>query len=698
MKNGDDKVLSCHPVWAWHPARAEHEAGYTLFRKTVSVSSPCRFHLAVSADNRYSFYLDGRLLGRGPLRGDLDHYFYEEYEGELAAGEHVFAAEVVVWSEAWRWSAAPWAEMHAGGGFMVAGYAGDERMELPEGWLTSLDPGRRPIPWKEAWKGTARIPAPPMDEIDFARYHSDWHTVWQPAGEWVDPRVLGNAEFRDAYQTDPDTPWNLMKRPLKPMTETFTPIAEILMGQETLSLRNGRLTGSCPAGKHNILLDLGRNQTFMVRFSGAGGKGSCRLAYSETLFDGQGNKVHRYPGTLGEKGYADRLRFAGTSWEYNSFWYRTGRFIELALDLIEPLTDIELELAFITYPLGPFREFRAPNDPVLEKIYGTACHTLSCCSHEHFEDCPYYEQLQYIGDSRIEALVSYAVSGKDDLGRHALRSIAASQFGGGLTCSRYPSVFKQVIPEYSLIWALMLHDHYAVFGDAPLVRELLPKVENMLDAFERVRLPEGLIGPLPGWHYTDWVRAWRPSGCSDRGENVPETILNLFYAEACRRTAELETVNGCRGKAEELCRRAETTLNAVNAQCFDPQRKRYTDAPGRPDWLSMHANVLAVLFGAVSEPERAPFLREICADPELKPMSLYFSFYLLAAVMKYGTAEELRAHYAPWEAMLEKGCTTFPERPDPWCRSECHAWSCAPAWFLLRSAGKIRLKSEVSNI
>ena len=51
------------------------------------------------------------------------------------------------------------------------------------------------------------------------------------------------------------------------------------------------------------------------------------------------------------------------------------------------------------------------------------------------------------------------------------------------------------------------------------------------------------------------------------------------------------------------------------------------------------------------------------------------------------TAEELRAHYAPWEEMLRNGSTTFPEKPGS-CRSECHAWSCAPAWFLLRGKRK----------
>ena len=515
-----------------------------------------------------------------------------------------------------------------------------------------------------------------------------------PEGEWIKPAVLGNAEFKNTYQTDPDTPWNLTKRTLKPMAEYFLPVAKILAGPENISLIDGKLKGNISAGKTIVLLDLGRNQTFMVKFSGDGGKGFCRMAYSETLFDDQKHKVHNYPGTVGEYGYADLLHFSGDPWRYDSFWYRTGRFIELELELTEPLTEIRLELAFITYPLGPYREFHAPDDPVLEKIYQTACHTLSCCSHEHFEDCPYYEQLQYAGDSRVEALVSYAVSGKDDLGRHALRSIAASQFSGGLTQSRYPSVFKQVIPGYSLIWALMLHDHYVFFKDISLVQELLFQVETMLNAFERARLANGLIGPVPGWHYSDWVAGW-PSGASDRGENVPETILNLFYAEACMRTAELACETGGQELAAQLRQRAERTIDAVNALCFDSASNRYMDAPGHPDWLSLHANTRAVLTGAVPEEKRAGFLREICADTRLKQMTLYFSFYLLSAIMKYGTPEELRAHYAPWEEMLACGSTTFPEKPGP-CRSECHAWSCAPAYFLLRSSGALKLDTHFS--
>ena len=51
--------------------------------------------LAVSADSRYNLYLDGEFYGRGPRRGDLEHYCFETYEKTLSAGEHVLAVEVI---------------------------------------------------------------------------------------------------------------------------------------------------------------------------------------------------------------------------------------------------------------------------------------------------------------------------------------------------------------------------------------------------------------------------------------------------------------------------------------------------------------------------------------------------------------------------------------------------------------------------
>src|ERR687897_838561 len=61
------------------------------YRRTFKLTAPATVRLHVSADERYQIWLDGTLLGRGPERGDLDHWYYETYEVPLGAGRHTLA-------------------------------------------------------------------------------------------------------------------------------------------------------------------------------------------------------------------------------------------------------------------------------------------------------------------------------------------------------------------------------------------------------------------------------------------------------------------------------------------------------------------------------------------------------------------------------------------------------------------------------
>ena len=100
-----------------------------------------------------------------------------------------------------------------------------------------------------------------------------------------------------------------------------------------------------------------------------------------------------------------------------------------------------------------------------ESFWDIGLRTQRACAHETYEDCPYYEQLQYGGDTQAQMLYTYAVSGRTCLPRQAIRFFHRSQLPEGLPQSRYPSRPTQVIPYWSLHYLFMLYDWYMYTGD-----------------------------------------------------------------------------------------------------------------------------------------------------------------------------------------------------------------------------------------
>jgi hypothetical protein len=92
---------------------------------------------------------------------------------------------------------------------------------------------------------------------------------------------------------------------------------------------------------------------------------------------------------------------------------------------------------FTGYPFQLNAKFDANND-TLNKILEIGWRTARSCAMETYMDCPYYEQLQYIGDSRIQALVTLYNSGDDRLVRNAINQMDHSRIAEGITLSRHP--------------------------------------------------------------------------------------------------------------------------------------------------------------------------------------------------------------------------------------------------------------------
>ena len=120
-------------------------------------------------------------------------------------------------------------------------------------------------------------------------------------------------------------------------------------------------------------------------------------------------------------------------------------------------------------------------------------------------DTPYWEQLQYVGDTRIQALISYAVTGDDRLAKQAIQNFDDSRIPEGLTQSRYPTSQPQIIPTFSLLWIGMLHDYWMYRPDPSPVKAALPGTRTVLTWFSQYEQPDGLLRKLPWWSFIDWV-------------------------------------------------------------------------------------------------------------------------------------------------------------------------------------------------
>lgn len=102
--------------WIWHPNMTGYEPCVLVFRLRFSLPHDQSLVFHVSADQRYDLYLDGRLISKGPERGDPLNWFYHSYREDLSAGDHVMVARVH-----WIGDMAPFAQMTVRGGFIVYG-------------------------------------------------------------------------------------------------------------------------------------------------------------------------------------------------------------------------------------------------------------------------------------------------------------------------------------------------------------------------------------------------------------------------------------------------------------------------------------------------------------------------------------------------------------------------------------------------
>ena len=686
--------------WIWSQqwsGEDTEQARILLFRRELELKEePESGILDISADTRYKLYVNGVLMGTGPCKGDRQVWFRDTVDitSGLRKGKNVIAVSVL------RYPENPAKGNHGmfrtpTPGLYVKGSVQDQ---TGENYIVSADSS-----WKYRVNRNTHLvkeeeyfaPLIIHEEAQGDPSCAGWKLTGYDDSGWETAFCYINALMPEAV-----SPANLLPRPIPHLyrkKRCFAGVMDIkksvFSADEWEAFLRGEKELTIPAGTEEIVeIDAGEEMTGYI-YSGfcGGAETEVELLYAESYVqDGfvgpahvpvKGDRLDKENGHL--IGYKDVYRVAGYGCEelletYEPFWFRTFRFVQIKICTKEqPLILKRLDYEETGYPLEVKTKVEV-SDPSMEKIWEISERTLRRCMHETYEDCPYYEQLQYIMDSRTQILYTYSVSADDRLARQCMSDLRRSQRYDGLLNCCYPNCNPNVIPGFSIYYILMVHDHMMYFGDKKLVREHMPCIENILNYFRRNLTAEGYVGKLGDvngsrfWSFIDWAQEWNDySGMPGAGLTGAITMESLLYIYGLQHAAELLDFLGRKEDADDFRRQAEEVQTAIRKYCIG-ENGMIQDGPGIEDY-SQHCQVFAVLTETVDLAEGKKNLLKTIEEPGYAQCTVAMRFYLFRALEKLGIYELSEEYWDSWRKMIALHCTTSIES-DSYSRSECHAW------------------------
>ena len=675
--------------------------GVYYFRREIELQNvPPHFWVHVSADNRFLLHVNRKYVAEGPARGDLFHWRFETVDlaPYLAPGKNIISA--LVWNLGEQ---APVAQMSSRTGFLLQGDTeAESALNTGKGWQVREEKGRAAI----GHRGTrGYYAAGPAEKIDGRLIDWTWDHADVASSNWEEPRLLGPAATREAR--DAPNSWELVQDSLPAMEHRSVEAGTVVRVEGAQS----QLPPAFPAAPLTIpantqvklLLDRKELQTAYPVLTLSGGRDSeINVTYSEALYDAQGKKGNRdeIEGRHIE-GITDQfIADGGNDRNFEPLWWRTWRYLQIEVTTKDqPLQLNSLRAWFTAYPF----EAKATIDadiPQLDRIWQTGWRTARLNAHETYMDAPYWEQLQYVGDTRIQALISYVVAGDPRLARQAISNIDDSRTPEGITESRYPSGLPQFIPPFSLLWVNMLHDYWMYVDDLAFVKETLPHTRTVLDWYASHLRPDGLLGKMNWWQFGDWTATYK-GGVPPQDAEGGSTFLTLQFIGALQEAAELESQYGSQERAGEYKAIIQKASDALNRENWDAAHGLFADTPAKNSW-SQDANILAVVSDVAPLDQRKSIIRRLLQSkpneavefegisiPPMSAPSYYFRFYLSRAIEHAGFGDLYLSQLQPWYDMLKLGLTTWAETPEP-TRSDSHAWSASPNYDLLTIVAGIK--------
>lgn len=692
----------------WRPTDG---AGHVVYLRRVfevgrtGLPVPAR----VTCDSRYELFLNGALLGRGPVRGEPEFLGWDDYDlgPSLVAGRNVVTALCRYYGAPGPWwvPAAPLGTL--GRGSFCFETAADCGVDLVSdtAWRAV------PAPWLPG--GHGGMHSFPAEVVDGRQAPDGIHDPDADEGRWARAIVVSGRGHGTVLDRPPAAPYmSPLRRPIPQLTSRMRAPRQIGDAHRAST----RLVDDPAVTWSNLELDADGDREVVVWDLGALCLGYVEVRVRDRhgagavvdVVAGEDLRADGLPETS-PRNWAARYLTGGRPSEQVRFFDPVG--LRYLATHQAPGLEVEVAVEETHYPRESGAAFDC-DDPRYTALWQAGARTVDVCSTDAFLDCPGREQRAWVADSYPQILVSLVTNPDQRLVRHHLALTARSRLPSGLLAGAAGCDFAHIgftMPEYSLHWIRALAACWQHSGDEAFVRDLLPVADGIIERYERQRGRSGLLEDFPGWVFIDWAQVDR---------DVVTGVHDALYAAALGAYAQLPGA----ADVSALIERTATAFEAL----WDDQRHVYVDAigaTGRSRRISQHTNAAALLAGIVPghrvdgvieritdpaaglggrlvvtptsadvrDPVRAHELIPVFQfqapegfDPERDVVAAqpWFCRFLHEALFAHGRRDLILANLLRWK--LVPGNGTLEEFWDaaPGRSSRCHGWSASPTYDL----------------
>lgn len=669
VSRGAEPPRSLNQMMIW-TAESAPDVGsvHAGFRREFEITTvPAASALQIFAYTRYQLFINGRYVGRGPnrfenLRPEFDTW---DVSARLRPGRNLIAVLVIRDLPNGR------VMQHAPGFAARLDLGGGQIIETDEHWRAFVEPAYAP---------QAKVWSSFRENIDARK----------SPGEWTSPEFSDAAlPFARRVDVTDAAVWPEMHpRSIAMLRETPVPFVPKTTGAAASA------DGSYAISEGEALrLDLPQiSQAYLVLDLDA--EAGARVEVTPNLPDRKNYGPSSFTCRAGRQRW-----IGGDTFGCNAFTIRvTGGTVR-----VRPVEVVE-----VIYPFDRVGTF-ASSDPELDKIWAMSTRSLQLMSEDAYVDCADRERVEWMDcDPPAFDVTRVSMAGPGPNGERVwgdarllgalLRRTALTQREDGMvkahTCSERWDIHA-IMEDRACDWVEGLRKYHEATGDDELIRELLPRLERLLDWFLARRQPSGLV------RAREWV-AWDNPMSYAQCEGAAN---NAFIYRALADGAALAAAVGAKDRSARWAAAARELYSAFNDKLWDESAGAYGAAWGDAEILpaetrfrksitlrradgrlepTLHANLFALDRGLVPPERRARTVAWTLAhtDQIKQIMAQHFFFKLLYQLDEpqhdQAVLDRIRQG---WRGMIESPWQTAWEMTGG-NGSKCHIYGIVPGFTL----------------